>query len=221
MTKSRWLDNLVFFLATRFGWLFILLWGKLTRIEFIGREHLQWVRSRGKPFILSVWHGRVLLPIYVHRHENIQAMVSEHRDGEMIARTLIRLGYGTVRGSSTRGGRKAAIGMIRALRQGAVGAVIPDGPTGPRCKLKPGLVTLAQRSGAYILPITFASSRRIVFKSWDRFYLWLPFARSVVVYGKPIAVSPDLAEPEFAASRKQIENEMCSLESMADAHFRK
>lgn len=221
MKKAKWLDDFVFWLATRFGWRFVLLWGRLTRKEFVGREHLEWLRKRRVPYIFCIWHGRVLMPIYVHRNESVLAMVSDHRDGEMIAQTLIKLGLGAVRGSSTRGGRKAAIGMIRALRAGSIGAMIPDGPNGPRHVLKPGVVNVAQRAGAYILPMTFASSRFVQFKSWDRFYLWLPFSRTVVVYGEPVFIPPEADEDAVENFRRKIEGAMKEQEKFADAYFRK
>lgn len=220
MCRESLKQRLLFYLATRLGWLFILFWGKLTRIEYIGREHYIWLKRHNKPFIFCIWHGRILLPIYIHRFENIQAMVSEHRDGEMIAQTLQRLGYRTVRGSSTRGARKASIQMIRSLKKGAVAAIMPDGPRGPRHRFKAGAAVIAQKAGAYLLLMTFASSSHIQFRSWDRFYLWKPFSRSVVLYSEPIFVPPELEGDELDAFIRDIERRMIEQEMQADAHFR-
>ena len=220
MSRESLKQRILFFLATRLGWLFILFWGKLTRIEYIGREHYIWLKQHQKPFMFCIWHGRILLPIYVHRFEAIQAMVSEHRDGEMIAQTLERLGYRTVRGSSTRGARKATIQMIRLLKQGAVGAIMPDGPRGPRHRFKAGAAIIAQKAGAYLLLMTFASSRYIQFRSWDRFYLWKPFSRSVVIYSEPIRVPEALRDNELEAFVQQLERQMIEQEEQADAYFR-
>jgi len=217
----KWSDRLLFWLATRLGGPFIRFWGHLARIEFAGREHFERLRQQKQPFLFAVWHGRILLPIYVHRDEGIYGMVSEHRDGEMIAQTLEKLGYRTVRGSSTRGGKKAAIAMIRALRSGGSGAVMPDGPNGPRHRLKPGVVTLAQKAGVPILPITFAAARAIRFNSWDRFTLWKPFSRCVVLYAEPIWVPADLSGEAFQAFCQQLEWQLIELEQQADAYFRK
>lgn len=221
MAKSALIDSLLFTLATRLGWRFILLWGKLTRIDFVGREHYEWLRTHRKPFIFCTWHGRILLPIYVHRYEGIQAMVSEHRDGEMIAQTVQKLGYGTIRGSSTRGARKATIQMIRKLRDGGAGAIMPDGPRGPRHRFKPGAVIIAQKAGAYLVPLTYASKRYICFNSWDRFYVWKPFTRSVVMYHEPIRVPPALDGEALDAFVRDIERRMIEQEQQADAYFRK
>jgi hypothetical protein len=211
--------RLLFWLATRLGWLFILLLGYLTRIRYVGREHFEWLRDNDKPFILCIWHGKILIPIFTHRHQNIHAMVSLHADGEMIAQTLHRLGYRTIRGSSTRGAARATAEMVHALRQGKNGAITPDGPKGPRHVFKPGAISIAQKSGAYLLPLTFACSNPFRFNSWDRFTLMLPFSKSVAIYGEPIAVPADLKAEAFEDFRLMVEEKMIKLENFADHFF--
>ncbi|MGH7602329.1 MAG: lysophospholipid acyltransferase family protein [bacterium] len=211
--------RLLFWLATRLGWLFILLLGYLTRLRYVGREHLEWLRDNNKPFILCIWHGKILIPILVHRYENMHTMVSLHTDGEMIAQTLQRLGYQTARGSSTRGAPRATVELIRALRQGKNGAITPDGPKGPRHVLKPGAIGIAQKSGAYLLPLTFACSTPFRFNSWDRFTLMLPFSKSVAIYGEPIAVPADLKDEAFEDFRLMVEGKMLELEKYAELYF--
>lgn len=221
MSKKSLKDRLIFFAATRFGWLLILLLGRLMRITILGSEHIQRLRENGIPFLLCVWHGRMLLPIYLHRKDRMHVIVSEHRDGEMIARTLQKLGYIPVRGSSTRGGSKAALGLIRALRCGQFCAIIPDGPKGPRHEFKGGALAIARKTGAPLLPLTFAASRAVHFNSWDRFIMWKPFSRCVAIYGAPYTV-PDTPVPEsFEAARQEIQRRMIELDEQADAYFRK
>jgi len=219
LPRMPWRKRLLFALATHWGWLVILLVGHLTRLRFHGREHFERLRDSKQPFIYCIWHGKILIPIFAHRYENIYAMVSEHTDGEMIAQTLHRLGYLTVRGSSTRGGSRAMIAMIRKLAGGHVGAIMPDGPQGPRHVFKPGLIAIAQRAQAHILPFTFASTRAWVLHSWDRFTIPKPFSNTVVYYGEPIAIPADLNETEFEATRQKIEQEMLALEEKAAAYF--
>ncbi len=214
--------RLIFWLATRLGWLFILFLGCLTRIRYVGREHFEWLRDNQKPFIYCIWHGKILIPIFTHRYENIHAMVSLHADGEMIAQTLHRLGFRTIRGSSTRGAQRAVVEMIRALKQGKVCAIMPDGPKGPRHVFKPGAISIAQKSGAYLLPFTFACSKPFVFKkSWDRFTIMLPFSKSVAIYGEPIAVPADLKDEAFEDFRLMVESKMLELEKYAELYFYK
>ncbi len=221
MAKTKLIDRLLFFLATRLGWLFVLFWGRLTRIEFIGREHFEWLKKNRKPFILCIWHGRLLLTVYLHRKDHLVAMVSEHRDGEMIAQTVQKIGFSTVRGSSTRGGAKASLRLLRILRQGGRGVIIPDGPNGPRHVFKPGALLLAQKSGAYLLLHSYASSRFFQFSSWDKFYVWKPFSRTVAIYSEPIPVPEKMSDQEFEQFRRQIEAAMIKQEEQADAYFRK
>ena len=114
-------DKIIFIFATKFTWLFILLFSKLARIKIIGRQNWTKATSLGKGVLIAVWHGRLLLPIYVLRNQGILPMVSQHRDGEMIAQTVERLGYKTIRGSSTRGGRQAYEEMLVALKNGVIG----------------------------------------------------------------------------------------------------
>jgi lysophospholipid acyltransferase (LPLAT)-like uncharacterized protein len=212
-------NRLRFWLATRLGWLFILLLGYLTRIRYIGREHFEELRDNNKPFIYCIWHGKILIPIFTHRYENIHAMVSLHADGEMIAQTLHRLGFRTIRGSSTRGAQRAVVEMIRALKQGKVCAIMPDGPKGPRHVFKPGAISIAQKSGAYLLPFTFACSNPFRFNSWDRFTIMLPFSKSVAIYGEPIAVPADLKDEAFEDFRLMVEDKMLELEKYAELYF--
>ncbi len=216
MLKKR----IVFWLATRLGWLLILGLGYLTRLRYIGREHLAWLRDNHKPHLYCIWHGKILMPIFAHRGENAYTMVSLHADGEMIARTVQRLGYRTIRGSSTRGAQRAAAEMIRALKAGNVCAIMPDGPKGPRHMFKPGAITIAQKSGAYLLPLTFACSASYRFnKSWDRFTLPLPFSKCAVIYGEPIAVPADLKDDKFEDFRLMMESKMLELEKYAESYF--
>jgi lysophospholipid acyltransferase (LPLAT)-like uncharacterized protein len=212
-------QRLLLWLASHLGWLVVLLWGRLTRTEVIGRHHLDSLLIQGRPFLLCIWHGRIFLPMYLHRATGMHAMVSLHSDGEMIARTLQRLGYRIIRGSSTRGGRKALYQMAQALRDGNNGAIMPDGPRGPRHHFKPGAMRIAQRSGASLLPLTFGASRPIRFSSWDGFTIWRPLSKTVAIYGHPIDIPPDLDKERFEALRRLIEERMIEMERQADAYF--
>ncbi|MEE4312359.1 MAG: lysophospholipid acyltransferase family protein [candidate division KSB1 bacterium] len=214
-TKKR----ITFFLVAKFGWLFILLLGKLSFVKLVGLKHLRRVKKEGAPLIYVLWHGRIMLPIYIHRNQGITAMVSLHDDGEMISQAVHRLGYKTVRGSSTRGGKEAFYKMLDVLKNGGECTIMPDGPRGPRHKLKPGALFLAQQSGAYILPLSFRCKHPVEFKSWDRFNLITPFSRSVAVYGEPIRVPRELSEQEIEFYTEKIEQGMIENEKRADAYF--
>lgn len=214
-------NKLLFFFTTRLGSLIIRLLGHSARITRQGYEHYQWLIKSQKPFIFCIWHGRIFIPIFLHRNQQIIGMVSQHRDGEIIARILENLGYKTVRGSSTRGGQRAAIEMIRALKNGGTGAIMPDGPTGPRHQFKPGTIAIAQKSGAYLLPLTFSAAKAISFKSWDRFAIFLPFSKCLALYGEPIPIPEKMSSAEFEEIRSRVEKKMIEQEERADAYFSK
>ncbi|MBN1464871.1 lysophospholipid acyltransferase family protein [candidate division KSB1 bacterium] len=212
--------RLLHYLAIKFAWLFILALGKTARMRVQHAHHWRRAMREKNGLIYLVWHGKMLLPIYVHRRQSISAMVSEHGDGEIIAQTILRLGYRTVRGSSTRGGQRAFRDMLRQLKNGERCTVLPDGPNGPRQQLKMGAILLAQRSGANILPLTFAAQKPIVISSWDRFTLWWPFSKCCVLYGEPIKIPRRLSLDELEAQRSFVEQRMLALEQEADAIFR-
>jgi hypothetical protein len=148
------------------------------------------------PFIYAFWHQRLLLFVYTHRFQGVTIIVSQHRDGDLIAKTIERLGFGTVRGSSTRGGSAAQLQFCR--RKDVDFGVTPDGPRGPRHTLKPGLIHLAAQTGCPILPATCSYARYRQFGSWDGFMLPHPFTRALVRTSAPfhVDVSPsDDLEP--------------------------
>jgi len=211
--------KILFFLGTRLGWLLIILIGKLSVIKILGRHHPERLKEKKVPFIYVLWHGRILIPTYVHRDEGIIPMVSLHADGEMIAQAIHKLGYRTVRGSSTRGGIKAFHDMVDVLNRGGIGVMIPDGPTGPRHFLKPGTLYIAQQAGAHLLPVSFAAKRKIQFNSWDKFVVPLPCSKSVVMYGNPIKIPKKLSQEQLEQLRKKFEEEMIQLEKKADEYF--
>ncbi len=221
MAKEKFIDRLVFFLATRLGWLVILLLGRLTRIEYINREHLERLEREGIPYILAIWHGRLLITTYIFRNKGLCAMVSEHRDGEMIAQTIERLGFTSSRGSSTRGAVRATVGLIKALKQGRSVTLMPDGPKGPRHELKRGVISLAQKTGAPLILHSFATNKPIFLRSWDRFLIWKPFSRCAVFFSEPIYLKPTRDPQELESIRREIEDRMIRLEQEADAYFSK
>lgn len=218
--KKKTTQKITFYITSKFSWLLILLLGKLCSIKFIGRNHWKKLKVQNKPFIFIVWHGRLLLPIFIHRNEKITPIISLHADGEMIAQTVQKLGYKTVRGSTTRGGKQAFHDLVHVLKMGGAGAIMPDGPQGPRHRLKRGALYIAQKTDAFLIPITFSCKRKIEFKSWDRFNLITPFSKAVVIYGKPFKVPPKLPHQEFKELQKHVENTMIQLEKQADEYFK-
>ena len=144
-------------------------------------------------------------------------MISQSRDGERIARAVEYVGFRPVRGSSSRGGVRALLQMVRLLQGPVVCCHVVDGPRGPRGEVKPGLILLAQRSGAALIPVLYATRHKWVARSWDRMQVPLPFGRVVARYLVPRVVPREL-EPEAAeALRLDIERELAREELRLEA----
>ena len=153
------------------------------RVRVENDAGLRAARASGRRVIFTLWHGELLPLLWHHRGEGIAVVISEHRDGEIIAQIAERLGYATVRGSSSRGASRALIGLVRAIESGLDVAVTPDGPRGPAHVFAPGAAIAAQRTGAPLALIRATASRAWRLKSWDRFLVPKPFAVVRVVYG--------------------------------------
>ena len=147
-------------------------------------------------------------------------MVSEHRDGELIAQIIHKLGYRTAQGSSTRGGRKAFVEMVRSLREGSGGAMLPDGPKSPRHCFKPGTMLMAQRAQVPMIPLSFGANSAWIFHSWDRFTVPKPFSKSILCIGEPIWVDKGVKGVQFESLRKSVEQVMIRQVEMCDAMAR-
>lgn len=146
--------------------------------------------AAGQPFAVALWHETLLMPLWRHRHLGVAIVVSEARDGQYLADTAARFGFPALRGSSTRGARKALLGAVRWLEAGGRVAFTPDGPRGPRRELKPGVVAAAQQAGAPIVAVHAVPARAWRFRSWDRFVVPRPFTLVRIGYSDPIEVAP-------------------------------
>lgn len=169
------------------------------RMETVNGEPLARARRDGTRVIFALWHGELLPLLWHQRGENVAIVISEHRDGEIIARIAESLGYATVRGSSSKGGSRALIGLMREIDAGRDGAITPDGPRGPARVFAPGAAVAAQHTGALIAPIRAQASRSWRLKSWDRFLIPKPFAKVTVSLGPLTGV--EAASPREAAEQ--------------------
>jgi lysophospholipid acyltransferase (LPLAT)-like uncharacterized protein len=156
------------------------------RVE--GAGHYQAVLDTGRQPILALWHGRILPGLHYFRNRGIVVITSQNFDGEWIAGILHRFGFGTARGSSSRGGARALVQLRRDLAIGRPAAFTVDGPRGPARVVQPGAVFLAGATGQPILPYHIESDSFWTLKSWDRTQVPKPFATVAVVIGEPIEV---------------------------------
>ncbi|MEP6993261.1 MAG: lysophospholipid acyltransferase family protein [Acidobacteriota bacterium] len=159
-------------------------------------ERYRDLKSRRVPFVFALWHGRMVLPILLHRHQGVVTMASQSKDGEIIARWLVKNGFLAARGSTTRGGGAALMEMIRQVGAGHPAALTVDGPKGPPRVVQPGILRLTRETGAWILPISGASERPRFLRSWDRYLVPRPFSRNVVSYGEPFPVPETMPDEE-------------------------
>jgi len=180
----------------------------------------------GKPYnpddpqrnLYAFWHARMLMIPRLSRGVwHGYMLISSHRDGGFIADTMHLLGIETVRGSSTRGGARAMLQMLRAVKsENRHLAITPDGPKGPREKVQKGTVQLAMKAELPIVPVCYATRRQWRINSWDHFYLPQPFTRGVFVFGEPVVVSAD-EDMDEAIARTQ--HAMDDAQQRADSYF--
>ncbi len=175
---------------------FIVALNSLLRIEKTGFTDFSEGKKLDKPVFIASWHGTLMVPFYCFRGLNLVIMSSLSEDGELMARALVYLKYLSVRGSSSRGGMKGLLEMIRLVKSGYSAAITVDGPRGPLHEVKPGIVMVAQKSGGYILPVSTAFSHCITLKNWDQTKIPLPFSRVVMHSGQPFTISPELSVEE-------------------------
>jgi lysophospholipid acyltransferase (LPLAT)-like uncharacterized protein len=207
-------------LVANTGALAIRALGFSWRIRIEEEEQLAVARSLSAQVIFVFWHGRLLPLAFTHRNRRIHVLASEHADGEMLGQTIRRLGFGHVRGSSTRGGTRAILELAEKVRAGYDLGVTVDGPRGPRGVVKAGVLEVARQTGAAIIPITAASDRHRTFKSWDAFELPAPYARVVVRYGEPVLVDASADRALVEARRLDVERALTRITDEADRSAR-
>ena len=174
------------------------------RLRYHGDAQVREWEQRGEHFILAFWHRHLLLMPYAYRGRRISVLVSQSTDGELIARTVARLGIDSARGSSSRGGVSGMKALLRKAAEGWDIAFTPDGPRGPALEVQPGVILAAAATGLPIQPVAIAASLAKRLKSWDRFMMPLPFSTVYFVYGEPLAVERrgDLAEAAAELKRR-------------------
>jgi lysophospholipid acyltransferase (LPLAT)-like uncharacterized protein len=200
---------------------FISILGATLRIEIDGQEHLDAILDAGKVPIFTFWHDRILLFTYKFRGQGAVVMTSRSFDGEYIARFIQRFGYGAIRGSSSRGGSRALVEMIKAMRDGHAMAFTLDGPRGPRHKAKPGPVMLAKQSGNPILPTVSAARRYWTLNSWDRLQIPVPFTKAIIIGAEPLYVNPNASDNELAGSLAVLQQKLDLLTEKANEWSRR
>lgn len=192
-------------LITAAGYWFIRLIGPTLRLSVSFEDGAQHALD-DRPYIASFWHSCIIPSAYIFRDWGIRVMTSASYDGEYIARIIQKLGYISVRGSSSRNAVAAQLGMRRALEEGWTVAFTLDGPRGPRHKVKSGPVALGRLSGIALTTFHAAVDKGIVLNSWDKMVVPLPFARVLVRVGKLIRVPPDASDADLERYTAQLQS---------------
>lgn len=169
-----------------------------------------------EPYILAMWHGRlVMLPMFRNgKKKPLIALISGHRDGQIISKVAALFGIQTVVGSTSKGGMRAVRELMRFAREGHSLFVTPDGPRGPRMHSSDGILDLARLTGLPILPAAMSAKRSTILNSWDRFLIPWFFSKVVIRWGEPIVMT---ADDDKAEVRARLDAALIAVQNEADA----
>ncbi len=206
----RWLAAFLITTYVRLVWL-------TSTWEFLGKEHPDPYWQQNKPLIGCFWHGRLLMmfKVWFGKHP-LHMLTSNHADGRILAQTIENFGFKGIAGSSSKGGRKAFLAIVKILHLGESVGITPDGPRGPRYTVSPGVIRMARLGNAAILPVTYSSTKGIFMKTWDRFFLPLPFGKGVFIYGPVFDVAGSSKSEEDLC--QELETVLRDLTKKADLY---
>lgn len=202
---------------TRVLALYIRLVHRTSRIIWDMPDSVQPYYAGDANCIFAFWHGRLLMvPPIKPKQRGMFVLISRHNDGELIARTLRHFDIGTVRGSTSKGGGRAAREVITRFRAGENITITPDGPRGPNRAAQAGIIHLARLCQCPIIPVALSSSRHKALRSWDRMQVALPFGKLAICVDEPLVVSPEGGDEAVEAARLQLETRLNVITSRAD-----
>jgi lysophospholipid acyltransferase (LPLAT)-like uncharacterized protein len=221
MAPWNWKDRILLQIIPRIYVWVLRLFSLTIRKKYLHEEHPKEFWNRGRYIIIPFWHQRLLMMPFLRHSGRVGMMISQHRDGEFIARAVKQFGVETVRGSTTRGSLSALRGMIRLFRSGANLAITPDGPQGPKHVVQIGVIELARQTGAPILPVTYSASRKKVLASWDNFILPFPLCRVAYLWGEPLFVPRNADKVRMEECRRLLQERMRQISEEADRVFQR
>ena len=196
------------------GWLFyavINLIGRTLRFEMDGNDPSVDAKKKGLSPIVCSWHDRIFGCTYYMRGRGLVVMSSVSFDAEYTARCIQRFGFGVIKGSSTRGGTRALVEMIRLVKNDFPTAFTIDGPRGPRYQVKPGPAMLAKRTGNPIIPFMVETKWSKSMNSWDKLRVPLPFSRAKAFFGEPIFVASEADDSNLDAASGELQKALDAL----------
>ena len=213
--RSSWSKRAQVAAIAGLGYPLINALGHTLRWRVEGLQQYDAIVASGRQPVMAFWHGRILPATYYFRRRGIVVITSENFDGEWIARIIERFGFGTARGSSSRGGLKAMLKLVRDMERGRPAGFTLDGPRGPARVAQPGAVWLARATGNPVLPFHLEASSHWTANSWDRTQIPKPFSTVALVVGEPIDVPADATDQQLESSRQTLEFRLRALELRA------
>jgi lysophospholipid acyltransferase (LPLAT)-like uncharacterized protein len=197
------------------GYRLVQLLGSTLRWKTEGLEHFDAIVADGKQPVMAFWHGRILPATYYFRRRGIVVITSENFDGEWIAGIIERFGFGTARGSTSRGARKALLQLTRDMRAGKPAGFTVDGPRGPARVSQPGAVWLSKATGNPVLPFHLEASSHWTLNSWDKTQIPKPFATIAIAMGEPFQVPQDADDEAIEQACRTLDARLRALETRA------
>jgi len=189
--------------------------GHTLRWRVEGLQHFDAIHASGRQPVMAFWHGRILPATFYFRHRGIVVITSENFDGEWIARIIERFGYGTARGSTSRGGLKAVLQLKREMKEGRTAGFTLDGPRGPARVAQAGAVWLASAKGNPVLPFHLEASSHWSLRSWDRTQIPKPFSTVALTVGEPMDVPGEASDETLEQARVELKRRLTVLEARA------
>jgi lysophospholipid acyltransferase (LPLAT)-like uncharacterized protein len=202
-------------LISALGYPVIAALGSTFRWRAEGAEQYQRVLAGGRQPIMAFWHGRILPATVYFRKRGIVVITSENFDGEWIAGIIERFGYGTARGSTSRGAVKALVRLKRDMAAGKPAAFTLDGPRGPANVAQAGAIWLAKATGNPIVPFHIEADRYWTANSWDRTQVPKPWSTVAIAIGEPLDIAGDADETAIESGRQALEARLRDLEARA------
>jgi lysophospholipid acyltransferase (LPLAT)-like uncharacterized protein len=188
------------------------------RIRYFGPTNPDPNQTRGgERFIYSFWHEYISFLPFFFTQRKIHALVGDHADAEIYAEVLRFLGMPSIRGSSTRGGVKAVLQILKRAGSDIHLAVATDGPRGPRRQIQPGLPYLASRTGIPVAPIGIGFDRPWRLRSWDKFAVPRPWSQAKVIFARPIFVPRQAGKDELEMYRRRMEVAQLEASALAES----
>lgn len=216
-------QKIKFFFLKKTAKLFINIIVFTCRKKCTGEEKAENHKNTGKPIIYIFWHRHIFYNIFKFKGTNARPLISFSTDGEIVSQIAEEFGMNPVRGSSSKGGARAFLNMVNAIKsENSEIMITADGPKGPAREIKDGTIHIARKTGAALIPVSWYASRVKIFeKSWDKFMIPLPFGKIHFYYGDPVRVPPEISKDEYPKYKKTLKTRLDNLEKEIISGLRK